>query len=278
MLLDRQKEEIESTRSPFGVFSRKETKEAYAHSIRSTEQNADNIRQLLAQVQQVESRMLPLLRTGIDDYLTQVTVDYRQLKQGMHSIDDWISLLGGLPDTLLAFARELRVVRTSGPGTQMVRAIAAARELAQRLEAALVRLTNLADPVNQALQTAGSDRRLPGLPELRRTAWVQRLAVLSTQQAAQDAAGVETATRQFLATGIGCAMSHAQACRDACQTLANRHLDQYQEQLRAYANEHYDFAATDVETALQSLTARYVDTDLLRHQQELTLDPFSINR
>ena len=275
--LDRQLEEIQSTRSPFAVFSRKETKEAFNRSLQSTEQDAAALRQCLVQLEQIEARIAPLLHAGIAEFLWRASSDYQQIMQSVQAIDGWVDRVSNLGEPLLAFSRELRESRAAGPGAAFLRALATARTYAQILEVEHGKLAAVARQVDAVLALSSSPLRLPELPELTRTTWVQRVASLSAAIAHTELTQVEAVMRQFLAEGVPAATATARACREACEALAERfHLD-YWNQLRAFAQENWT-EETSLEEALQKLTVRYVDADLVRRQHEIQFDPFQINR
>ena len=138
-------------------------------------------------------------------------------------------------------------------------------------------LAAIAREVGSTLAAAGSDITLPELSELNRTAWVQRLAVLSAQQIEVEGSFVETEIRRFLAHGLEAACARAEPCRQAMQARADAYLDLYWEQLRTYSKEHCD-SDFDVDAVLPELTARFIDADLERCQEEIAAAPFLIGR
>ncbi|MBI5691769.1 MAG: hypothetical protein HZC55_16920 [Verrucomicrobia bacterium] len=276
-VLGRQMEDIQATRSPFPMFARKEAKEQFARSVRTTEQETVAVRQLQLQVQQIEAHLLPQLRHALESYLRQASPDFLQIQRGIDAVDRWSQRLGQLSDSLLAFARDVREVRQAEAGISRVRAIASVREVAQRIEAEELGLAKLARDVEFVLQNSTSGVRLPDLPELRRCAWVQRLAVLPPETTGPECTQVETETRRFLTDGLAAATGCAQSCREVCRTVSDCYLEHYWAQLRVFARENYatDFA---LERDLARLSARYVDAEIIRAQGQLTANPFIDHR
>lgn len=275
--LDRQLAEIQSTRSPFAVFARRETKEAFNRSLQSTEQDAAALRQCLVRLEQIEARITPLLHAGIAEFLWRASSDYQQIMQSVQAIDGWVERLNQLGEPLLAFARELRESRSAGTGAPFLRALATARTYAQILEVEHGKLAAVARQVDGVLALSSSPLRLPELPELTRTTWVQRVASLSAAIAHTELTQVEAVMRQFLAEGVPAAAATARSCRAACEALAERFHTDYWSQLRAFAQENWA-EEVSLDEALQKLTVRYVDADLVRRQHEIQFDPFQINR
>jgi hypothetical protein len=269
--------DLQKTRSPFSMFSGREAKAAFSRSVQDLEQSAQAMRDLLGQVQLIEQKLTPILRTALDAYLELVSADYQQMKQALQSIAGWQARLTGLAELLVAFARDFREVRTAPPGQPMLRAIATVRGVAVRLEAEHLLLAGFAQQAEGILAAAGSPLRLPEVPELRRAACVQRLAVLSHDQAKAEGARVESETRQFIAEGMGAASARAQQCQEACQACADQYLEGYWNQLRTFSREQWqeDLA---VEEAIQKLTVRYIHADIVRHQSQIADDPFRVDR
>lgn len=274
--IERRKEDLMSTRSPFAVFSKRESKEAFLRAVRGADEAARDHKHRLAQLQEVERRLGPIIRADLELYLESSSADFQRLSTHLRLIGVWQRKIRESAEYLTAFARELRELRRSAAGAPQTRAVATVREAAQRLGAMHGHLAGIARDIGAVLATDGAAVALPELAEMNRMAWVQRLSVLSPQQIEVEGAYVETETRRFLATSLETACAAAEPCRQALQARADAYLDHYWLQLRAYAKEHlaqeFDVAATVAE-----LTARYIDAALERYQEELAATPFLIN-
>jgi hypothetical protein len=275
--LERQAEDLRGTRSPFTVFARRETREARTRSLQAIADKAADARDRLAQVEDVERRLGRQLQADLEANSEQFSADYLKYRRSVRMIDAWQHKLREQTDTLIAFARELKNLRSPGAAMPAVRAVAAVRELAQRLEAAHQVLTGIARDATAVIEASASAHQLPALPVLRRMAWVQRLTFITAQQADVESTLVETETRRFLACGLEAAQARAVECRSALQAMADRYLEQYWNQLRAHANEYY-ISESDCAAAREDLIARYVTAEVVSCQTELCADPFPTNR
>lgn len=275
--IERRKEDLRSTRSPFAVFSKRESKETFQRAVRAADEAASSQRLRLALLQEVERRLGPIIRADLELYLESSSADYQQLSTNLRSIGVWQRKLRESADTLTAFARELRELRRAAPGAPRTRAVATVREVAQRLAAVHTHLAGIARDVTAILAATGEALTLPELAEMNRVPWVQRLSVLTPQQIDVEGSYVETETRRFLAGGLEPACAAAEPCRLALQTRADAYLDHYWLQLRAYAREHLA-QEFDVDATVAELTARYIDAALDRYQEELAATPFLVDR
>lgn len=275
--IQRRKEELLSTRSPFAVFSKRTSKDAFQRELRQAEETLEKLNLRVAQLREIESRLNTVIRGELELYLESSSPDYRHLSTNRRMVDVWQRNLRESSEYLTAFARELRELRSAAPGGQRTRAVAAVREAAHRLAALHGQLSAISRDVAAILATAGPEESLPVPAELNRMVWVQRLAVLNTQQIEVESSYLETETRRFIVSGLEAACAKAEPCRQALQTRVDAYVDHYWQQLRAYALQHLnrDF---DVEATITELSTRYIDAAFERYQEELAATPFLISR
>jgi hypothetical protein len=280
--LEREKAEIASTRPPFGVLARKETRDAFAHSMRTALDNEAALRDRLAQLTGIEAWLRPVLRKDVAAYLADASPDYGRLQQIRARFEDWECAFQELPELLIAFARELRGLRQasgSEPAAgRLGQGLPALREIAVRLERKYHELLVITGAVTELTQ-AGSltDLRAPALPDFRRVDWVSRLAVLPAGQTIAEVTRVEKEIRDFLAGGSEVALARLEAGRDVCGQFENTIIEQYWAQLRAHARAHY-VEERDIDDVLAMLVHRYVSADIARQQQALSTNPFLTER
>jgi hypothetical protein len=281
--LEREKAEIATTRPPFGLLARKETREAFTRSMRTALDNEVALRDRLTQIGGIEEWLRPLLRKDIAAYLAAVSPDYGRFQQVRARLDDWEGAFQALPEFLIAFARELRNLRQAvGLDPAAVRRfqyeLPVVGEIAVRLEQQVRELPGIAAAVAELVRAgAMSEIRVPVLPDFRRIAWINRLAVLPLDQALAEVTRVEKEVRDFLADGRDLVHARLEVSRDMCAQLENKALEQYWDQLRAHARAHY-VEERDVDDVLAMLTERYVSADLARRQKELSSNPFVAER
>ncbi len=277
--LAREKAEIATTRPPFGVLARKETRDAFTRSMRTALDNEAALHERVTRLDSIGDWLRPLLRNGVSSYLADASAPYCNFLQIDARLDDWERAVAALPDLLLAFARDLRAVRAAAaaPGAtshSCAREFAALRAATERLGRHRHELYVIARAVTE-LTVGGpaAEIRLPALPDFQRGPWVARLAVLPPAQVVEEAARVEAEARAFLADEAVAAEIGArlQAARDICGNLAENALEQYWNQLRAHARLHY-VEERDVDEVLDMLTRRYVDSNT-RHRLD---EPFAV--
>ena len=281
--LEREKAEIASTRPPFGVLARKETRDAFAHSMRTALDSETVLRDRLAQIVGIEEWLRPILHKDVAAYLADVSPDYGRFQQIRARLEDWECAFQDLPELLVAFARELRGVRQAAgaapaAGRHLVQELAALREIAMRLEQQYLELIVITGTVSELTQAGAlTEIRVAVLPDLRRVAWVSRLAMLPLDQAIAEIARVEKDVRDFLADGNANAIARLEAGRTVCMQFENKLIEQYWAQLRAHARAHY-VEERDIDDVLATLAQRYVSANLALQQQALSANPFLTER
>jgi hypothetical protein len=281
--LEREKAEIASTRPPFGVLARKETREAFTRSTRTALDNEVALRDRLAQINGIEGWLRPILRKDIAAYLTAVSPDYRRFQEVRTRLDGWEQAFQALPELLIAFARELRNLRQTVDAApagdrRLVYELPVVSEIAVRLEQQQRKLPGIAAAVAELAQSGSmSEVRMPVLPDLQRIDWVNHLAALPLDQALTEAACFEKEIRDFLAGGADLVHARLEVSRDECTRLENQVLEQYWDQLRAHAQAHY-VEEREVDEVLAMLAERYASANNARQQEELLSNPFNTER
>lgn len=270
---------VTSTRPPFGLLARRETREAFARSMRIVDDGEAVLRDQLAQITGIIRWLHPIIRHDVSTYLAGESPDYCRFLQIAARLDDWERAYQGVPDLLVAFARDLRAARLALAPESKVHSLVAhelatLRESAERLVAQQHELA-IIEQAALALAPAGlaSQIKFPALPNLQQVSWVSRLVVIPPEQALVEVKRVETETREFLANPPEEIMARLQAGREACAQQVDQTLEAYWDQLRAHARAHY-VEERDVAEIIAMLSERYVDADIRRRQQEITVDPF----
>ena len=291
--IEREKAVIASTRPPFGVLARKETRDAFTRSMRTALDNETALCERLAQITGIEVWLRPLLRQDIAAYLAAVSPDFKVFHQVRARLDAWEGAFKSLPELLVAFARELHSLREAvlsdpAAGARLAYELPVVGEIAVRLERQHSRLLMIGGTIGELTQAeVMSEIRVPVLPDLQRVVWVSRLAVLPLDQALTEIARVEQEVRDFLAAGIDRAHARLEVDRDECARLENKILEQYWNQLRAHAQAHF-VEERDVDDVLAMLAERYDNAEKARREKalqekarqekELLVDPYSAER
>lgn len=274
--IEREKDTINRTRPPFLMIAGKEFQNAFTESLRALSERESGIREQLARVEAVEARLHPTLRKALAQWLANTGGDYSSFSRLAARLMDWENSFERLPELLIAFARDLRAFRLSlnGGGASSVRDLAILRETAVRLERHQHELTIISAAATEEIPPILAGQvRLPDLPELRRVAWVGRLAEMTLTSASTEAGRTETEIRRFLAEGAEKALAEVQAARDVCRRAQGEFIDHYWGQLRAHAAAHF-VEERSLEEVLTMLTKRYVEGELLRESTATSFDPF----
>ena len=281
--LEADKGKLINSRPPFGVLAAKKTREAFETSLKTADDTEAALRGRLARAARYETWLHRCIRRELGLYLENVSAEFQRIGQIQRLLDEWeYSVTRQLPDTLVAFAREMRGLRHAAAEAGRVEQpcaheLALLREIALRVEQQQDHLAHVAATVNNhALEIGLLDVRVPPLPQFRRSVWVDWLCVIPLDQAVADVTRVEGEVRAFMHGGMQPIVGRLQACRVSCAQRQDNYLQQYWDQLRAHAQAHW-VEERDVDQVLESLALRY-DGDIARRQRDVTHNPFLSER
>jgi hypothetical protein len=281
--VEREKTQLVSSRPPFGVLAAKKTRDAFESSLKTADDTEAALRDRLARTSRFETWLHRCIRRELGVYLEKVSAEYQRIGQITRLLDEWeLVVTRQLPDTLVAFAREMRGLRHAAAEVGRVEQacaheLALLREIALRVEQQQDHLGKIAGTVNShALEIGLLEVRVPPLPQFRRSSWVDWLCVIPLDQAVADVTRVEGEVRAFMHGGMQPIVGRLQACRVSCVQRQDNYLQQYWDQLRAHAQAHW-VEERDVDQVLDSLAERY-DADIVRRQREVTHNPFVSER
>jgi hypothetical protein len=261
--LDREKTQLASSRPPFGLLARKQTRDAYATSVRTTLETEEMVNDRFARLARFDVLLQRSLRRDLVEYLRQASPEYQRFVRIQQLLNEWEYCVQHLlPDSLSAFARDLRAVRqaatTAVPGPQQcTRELVALREVAVRLEEQQTHLNRITASFNDtAKPLSRTDVQIPTLPNFRRTVWVDWLSVVPIDQIVLEVTRVEMEIRAFVTTGLEPALGRLQGSRNACTLLQDNFLQTYWNRLRAHAQSNY-VESRDVDQVLSALAENY---------------------
>lgn len=277
--VEQEKAVLVNSRPPFGVLAAKKTRDAFETSLRMADHTETALRERLARAVKYETWLQRCIRRELAAFLEGVSAEYQRVAQIKRLLDDWgHCVTRQLPDTLVAFAREMRGLRLAAAEQHRVEPLLAhelalLREIAVRLEQQQDHLGHIASTMNgHALQIGLLDVRVPPLPQFRRAVWVDWLCVVPLAQSIADVTRVEAEVRAFLHGGMQPISGRLQASRVSCAQRQDNYLQQYWDQLRAHAQSHW-VEEREVDQVLDTLAERY-DADIARRQLEVTHNPF----
>ncbi len=275
--LAREKAAVATRKPKFGVLSGRKSREDFDRSMQTVADSAAALHDRLAQIKGIAEWLRPVVRKDVSSYLASVSPDYCRLLQIHARLDDWGRSYAQLPETLLAFARDLRELRQAVEQEPAAsgRGLAVLRESAESLARCHHEFFIIEQAALMQAPAGIAERiRFPRLPELKRLPWVGRIAVLAAPQLIAEVARVETEFREFLAGPGKTVSAQLQASGAVCLQLANQALDDYWTVLREHARKHY-VEECGVDDVIATLTERYIHTDLQRRQEALTVAPFT---
>ncbi len=277
--ITQEKVEIASTRPPFFLFAKKEARNAFTQSMRVVSDNESALRDRLAQISRLEEWLRTVIRGAVVSYLSAVSPDFQKFAAIRDVLDRWENQLPTLAESVVALARELRLLGgEAAAGRGILRELDGARAAEMRMERTLADLDECAAELSartEAREDVARDVRLPALPAFRREAWVNRLAIMTPEQVVTEAGRAEREARAFLSGGVESARARLEASRAACGRFEDGFVEHYWQQLRVHARVHY-VEERDIDVVLDQLSQSYVQAHLRRGQPAHDRDPFLV--
>ncbi len=276
--LEQKRASVATTRPPFGgVLARRETRDTFTRSMRDVDEHEGALRDQLSQLAGIENWLRPVIRRDVSSYLSSASPDYCRLLQIAARLDDWERAYHSVPESFVAFARDLRDLRQAlapAKKTAPAHELAVLREIAERLAQQRHEL-GVIEQAALALMPEGLAEPIPfpPLPDMQRLPWVGRLAVIPPERALAEVTRVEAEARAFLEGPSDRVFAVLQTSRDACARIVDQQLEAYWAQLRAHACAHY-VDEREVADVIQMLNERYIDPEIQRRQQAMSSDPF----
>lgn len=272
------KEEVASTRPPFGVLAAPSTVKTFEHSMRTVLDNESSLETRLARIDTLDHWLKATLHTKLHYYLWDASQDYRYSAEVLSAIDTWERFVDPYGDRLQAFARELkntaRAVERKKEGTHAVfdlraGAMAELRISALSLDSAAGQLIDAERKLSQVIAGTIYDKvRIlpPSFVDMGQ--WVDRLTPLSDEELFATTQAMEADVRALLAKKLAPLHARAEAARETVADAGRHYFEQYWDQLRTHALTYY-VKDREVDEVLEELTQRYVAATAQRGQQIL---------
>ena len=282
--IEKERSELETTRPPFGgMLARRDKREKFENTRSQLSETEDALRTRLGKIESIDAELRHLLEAELANYLAEVSPDYGRFPQIAARLYDWEASFQRLPEQLLAFARDARSLRLAASGAGATRRtcaqdLAVLRDTAGRLERQFNELLIIEQAAAELIPAgAEQDIRLPSMPDLRLCGWVDEIATQPLPQLIASVSHVEATIREFLAHGAEKALEGLQLTRDACAKHQGLLIENYWNQLREHARQHF-VEAGDVDVILEQLVQRYINDDLSQRQNNIVRDPFAAER
>lgn len=281
--LEQEKTQLVDSRPPFGVLAARKTRDNFETALKTVDETEAAFRERLSRTARYETWLHRCIRREIAAYLDAANAEYQRVSEIKRLLDEWEAFVTRqLPDTLVAFAREMRGLRLAAAEAGRVEQphpheLALLREIAARVEAQEDYVSRIGNTINAySLEIGLIDTRVPTLPHFKRSAWIDWLGVVPLDQAVADVTRAEGELRAFLHGGMEPVIGRLQACRVSCAQRQENYLQQYWNQLRAHARAHW-VEERDVDQVLDTFAQRY-DADIARRQRDVTHNPFTSER
>lgn len=278
--LNREKEEILSTRPPFGMLATSQTRQIFRTSMRAALDNEVGLRNRLDQLGQIELWLKVEIDRALTAYLPTVSSDFRTCYEAANVVTKWENAVSALDESSLALARDARGVAAAlnpmpvpnlPPPTPAAieqarqRALGNLRVTITAIQAGIAEVMSVRGEFAQLCDTQADALQLPPPPEFRTLAWVDKLATLPAPQTTAEAVRCEAEARAYCGEGIKNLLRQSAEVREACMDAAKAILAQHWRQFRAHAQAHY-VKERDLDEVIAELTQHRAASDIHRRQ------------
>jgi hypothetical protein len=283
-----QKEEVSSTRPPFGIIATKRMRDAFTSSMQAVLDTEAGLHTRLAKIEVVAKSIKGQLRPAIHSYLETALPDYGAGTRVLAGFDAWERcLVEEYGEMMKGYARELKNTRmlvqstptfTADVYARRIRAFAELQLEAENLDSIATLLDVSGQRISNLCGTLYAEVQAPPPPFAQQTPWVEQIVTVGDADMMVALAERETAVRAHLGDELASIRAQAAAAREKLGIIAATCLDNYWEQLRAHAKQYY-VQESDVDEVLTRLEARYVTADIRRHRQAIAQsDPYGVER
>ena len=278
--ISREKEEILSTRPPFGVLASSQTRQIFQTSLRSALDNEAGLRTRLDQLSQIDLWVKGEIEQALRRFLPASSQDFRTCLEAANVVTRWEQAVQSLHDVALALARDARGVAAAinplplpnapPPSPTLIeqariRALTNLRITIVAIQSGLADVMEIRQQFAQLCDEQADGLQLPVLPEFRALSWVDRLAGLPGGQATAEAVRCEAEARGFCGEGLKILLQQSAEVREACYDAGQTILAQYWRQLRAYAQANY-VRERDVDEVIAELSQHRLASEVTRRQ------------
>jgi|GEM_PF-715367 hypothetical protein len=278
--ISREKEEILSTRPPFGMLASSQTRQVFQTSLRAALDNEAGLTTRLDQINQIDLWLKSAIEKALSSYLPTVSVEYRTCNDAALVVTRWEHTIEALHEISLALARDahavgaalnpIAVANTALPTPTLIeqariRALSNLRATVMALQSGIADVMEVRGQFAELCDTQADGLQLPMPPEFRNLAWVDRLASLSEGQTCAEVLRCETEARAFCAEGIKALLRQGLEVREACFDAAKALLAKYWRELRAYAQANF-VQERDVDEVIAELSQHRLAAEASRRQ------------
>jgi hypothetical protein len=279
--LEKAKEEILSTRPPFGMLASRDTRNMFKMSLRKATDSEAGLQERMFRLTQVEGWLKPEITRVMQEYLPTVSGTYRCTQEAAALVGEWEHAASSLHDLVHALARDTHAVAAalnpvSIPNVATPSAAAMEQARSRTLANLRVSLSMLQDglaelqQINERFAHVCGERadglRLPRSPVFPPVPWVDQLAMMTRSQATTEALRIESEARAFHAQGLATLLKRAEDVREACHATATLVIEEHGRLLRIHARTHF-VKERDVDEVMAELAQHRIASELRRRQE-----------
>jgi hypothetical protein len=275
--LQASKQQILTTRPPFGMLASSQTRTVFQTSLRAALDNEAGLRTRLDQIGQIDLWLREAIENALQDYLPLGSTDYLCCHEACQVVTRWESAIQALHELSVALARDAHAVFvTIKPAIQPKASASLIRQTRQRafvnlratvlaMQAGVTGVEDVRKEFMKLCDAQADALQLPEPPAFRNAAWVDRLAKLSDGQICAELEQCEVEARAFGAAGISAILREGAEVHQACSEAGRAILAKYWRQLRVHAQAHY-VKVRDLDEVLAELNAHRQAAELARRQ------------
>jgi len=289
--IESEKQEVMTTRPPFGLLATKQTRETFETTLKAVLDNETGIRRRLKQLDLLEPRMKSDVEACLHNHLlTTAGLEYKCCNEACEITDEWSRGISALNEQGVALARDARAVAGAVESTPATApfgskkpgaALHAVAHLRATIGAAQVDIATINEINERFLRLISNESadavQLPAPPAFRDLAWVDTLNLLENAEALGEIRRFETETRAFCISGLNALLAQAEDVRVACQEVRKEILQNTWTKLRAHALAHF-VAERDVDEVIAELMNHRAIADIKLAESQGVHNPFAAER
>jgi hypothetical protein len=278
--IGREKQQIMSTRPPFGVLGSSQTRETFKTSLRAAMDNEVGLRNRLDQLGQIDTWLKISIEKALQAYLPSLSAEYRCCLDAEKVVTKWESSLTSLHEMSQALARDAHAVAAAlnpvplpnappPPASYIeqtrLRALGNLRITVSALQAGLAEVAEVRQEFTQLCDAGADGLQLPAPPAFRDVGWVDKVAALGPSQATAESVRCEMEARTFCTDGLKALLRQALEVRAACLEAGQLILAQCWRELLAHARQHF-VQERDVDEVIAELSQHRMAAEINRRQ------------
>jgi hypothetical protein len=278
--ISREKEEILSTRPPFGMLATSQTRQVFQTSLRAALDNETGLRNRLDQISQIDLWLKSAIEKALTAYLPTISADYRTCHEAALVVTRWEHTIEALHEISLALARDAHAVGAAlnpiaVPNSALptpalieqarIRALSNLRATVMALQSGIADVMEVRAQFAELCDAQADGLQLPLPPDFRNLVWVDKLASLSEGQTCAEVLRCENEARAFCAEGIKVLLRQGIEVREACLDAAQALLAKYWRDLRRYAQANF-VQERDVDEVIAELSQHRLAAEASRRQ------------